>query len=80
MAYAVYFVAGVIMDAIIALYYLALSSRRAFTASALASIITIATYLILEHLIISREYGLILAYAIGTGVGTYLALCVQKRV
>ena len=71
---AVYFLVGVVLDAIITIYYRAISSRRVWRASILAFVITAATVLLLENIIVSHSPVLILAYACGTAVGTAIGM------
>lgn len=71
---AVYFVAGAILDVIIARYYLAVSRRAAVLASVLAFVITASTVFIWERIIVSQSAAPLLAYALGTAAGTYIGV------
>jgi branched-subunit amino acid ABC-type transport system permease component len=65
-----YFLAGVAQDYLIAKYYIALSHGLALRASILAMIITYGTMKVF-NLTFGSDV-LFLAYALGTGVGTYV--------
>lgn len=69
-----YFAAGVVSDWLIARYYLCLSRRQAYWASGLATIITMFTVFVLANVIVDNDWRKILAYAIGTGFGCFLAV------
>jgi len=69
-----YFLVGVVLDAIITIYYRAISSRRVWRASILAFVITATTVLLIENIVISHNPILILAYALGTSVGTWIGM------
>jgi lipid-A-disaccharide synthase-like uncharacterized protein len=74
----IYFLVGVVLDAIITIYYRAISSRRVLRASFLAFVITGATVLLIENIVISRNPVLILAYALGTSVGTWIGMSARR--
>ena len=72
----VYFAVGVVQDYLIAKYYQALSAHSATRASILAVIITYGTIKVFN-----LSFGsdvLFLAYAAGTGAGTFLG-CNKKE-
>ncbi|MCK7512151.1 MAG: D-Ala-D-Ala carboxypeptidase family metallohydrolase [Desulfobacterales bacterium] len=69
-----YFAAGVVQDALIARYYLALTRGGRGTAAALAVLITVLTVGVYDGLITSRAPLFILLYGLGTGLGTYLGM------
>lgn len=70
----IYFAAGVILDLIITRYYLAVSLRRAVLASVLAFAITAGTVFVWERIIVSQNFLPLLAYSLGTAVGTYFGI------
>jgi uncharacterized protein YebE (UPF0316 family) len=71
-----YFLLGVVQDFLIAKYYLALSRRLVIVASSLGALITGLTFVVID-LSFGRA-DRIVAYAVGTGVGTMLALRGRK--
>jgi uncharacterized protein YebE (UPF0316 family) len=72
----IYFAVGVVQDFLIAKYYQALSARSAFRASILAVIITYGTIKVFN--LSFGSDALFLAYAVGTGAGTFLG-CEKKE-
>jgi len=69
-----YFAAGVVGDYLISRYYLAISHRRVYEASSLAFAITMFSVLVIATLVVERNFWLMLAYALGTGAGTFSGL------
>ena len=69
-----YFLAGLLTDFLVAHYYLFLSSRQRVKASGLAVAIDFLGYVITMTLVLNRDFVSALAFAIGTGVGTFCAL------
>lgn len=65
-----YFLAGVIQDFLIAKYYLALTERKAILAAMIGSLLTVLT-LGVFNLSFGKAWPL-MAYAIGTGIGTWI--------
>lgn len=65
---------GVIADVFIALYYMALSERRAFRASVYAVIIPLFTFVVIERALATHDVTCIIGFVIGNGIGTYLAV------
>jgi hypothetical protein len=72
-----YFLIGVVQDFLIAKYYLALSRHSVWLASILAMVITYGTMKVFNLTFGSDS--LFLAYALGTGAGTFLG-CRKRRV
>jgi len=70
----VYFLAGLLTDYLVAHYYLYLSSRQRVRASGLAVAIDFLGYAITMTLVLNRDFVSAFSFAVGTGVGTYLAL------
>lgn len=69
-AVALYLTVGIAQDWVIAKYYISLTSGRTFLAPVLAVLITVLTVAVFDSLITSHSPILILAYGLGTGVGT----------
>lgn len=75
----VYFVVGVVGDWIVARYYLHLSSGRRVKASVFSSAISYFDFIISLTLIVNQDWLSAGGFAIGTGVGTFLAMCRMKK-
>jgi hypothetical protein len=73
-----YFLAGLLTDFLVAHYYLFLSSRQRVRASGLAVAIDFLGYAITMTLVLNRDFVSALAFACGTGLGTFLALGHKK--
>jgi hypothetical protein len=71
-----YFLVGVVQDFLIAKYYMALSRHSALLASILAMLLTYMTMKVF-NLTFGAD-SLFLAYALGTGAGTFLG-CSKRR-
>jgi hypothetical protein len=76
---AIYFLAGAVMDFIVCLYYVNISDRAIFSASVLASLITVWSMFVISGIADERDDRrrralLILSYALGNGVGTAVAM------
>ena len=70
---AIYFLAGVVMDGIVTAYYIFVSARAIFSASILSAAITIVSMFVVNGILSGtgkHKTAMILAYAIGNGVGT----------
>jgi hypothetical protein len=73
-----YFLAGLVTDFLIAHYYRYLSSRQRVRASGLAVAIDFLGYAITMTLVLNRDFVSAMAFALGTGAGTFLALGSKK--
>jgi len=69
-----YFLAGLLTDFLVAHYYQYLSSRQRARASGLAVAIDFLGYAITMTLVLNRDFVSAFSFALGTGVGTFLAL------
>ena len=69
-----YFLAGLGTDYLVAKYYMYLSSRQRVRASGLAVAIDFLGYAITMTLVLNRDFVSAFSFALGTGVGTFLAL------
>lgn len=74
LTFAAYFALGVVSDAIITVYYLAVASRRALRASILAAIIPLLSFAPIAQAIETHDWTYIIAFVLGNGAGTYLAV------
>jgi len=70
----IYVALGVVADIFIALYYMALSDRRAFRASLYAIIIPLFTFGVIERALTTHDLKCIVGFVIGNGIGTYLVV------
>jgi len=70
----IYVALGVVADIFIALYYMALSERRAFRASLYAVIIPLFTFGVIERALATHDVTCIIGFVIGNGIGTYIAV------
>ena len=70
----VYFAAGLGTDYLVATYYLYLSSRQRAKASVLAVAIDFTGYAITMVLVLNKNFWGALSFALGTGLGTWLAI------
>jgi hypothetical protein len=69
-----YFALGVVSDVIITIYYLAVASRRALRASALAIVIPLLSFAVIAQALETHDWTCILAFTLGNGAGTYWAV------
>jgi multidrug transporter EmrE-like cation transporter len=73
----VYMVSGAIMDLFITLYTRAVSMRQKPLAVFLTIIITYVTFVVFRKVVVRWSWWLAAAYAIGTGIGTFVALLIM---
>ncbi len=80
--YVIYFGTGVLQDIAIALYYRFVADKKAGLSATLSSITTLINltilYGILTNLTPDSGVWLIITYALGNGVGAYLAVKFSK--
>lgn len=74
-----YFVVGLVRDAMATMWYRAVSRSRALQAGGLGTGIEIFDICILAALIRSWSPELIASYALGTGLGTYIIVKLSKK-
>jgi len=74
-----YFAAGVLNDFLVAKYYLYLSSHQRARASIFTVIIDFYGYAIMMFLVIDRNFLGAFSFALGTGLGTWIAMGKGKR-
>jgi hypothetical protein len=73
-----YLLCGLVMDILITGHARAIMLERPLYVGCLSTIITLTSLLLLEHLITSRSIVLIVAYAIGSGLGGTLGMYVKR--
>jgi len=76
---ALYFLVGVVVDAAVAAYYLAISRRKAGVAASVGALLTLFSVSIYGALIRVWSPELIAAFSLGTGAGTYLIVKLSKE-
>jgi putative flippase GtrA len=71
---AIYLLAGTLMDGLVTWYYVSVGSRDLFLASVLSSLITLFSMFVINGILTNDDPKsrplLIVAYAIGNGIGT----------
>ena len=65
---------GILSDILVAWYYMALSARRAFRASALAVLIPLFTFGVIERALATHDLTCIVGFVVGNGIGTFIAV------
>ena len=65
---------GVLSDVLIVRYYQSISGREVLLASALAFFIPILSFGVLERALSTHNWGYILAFCAGNGIGTFYQL------
>jgi hypothetical protein len=75
----IYFVVGMARDALATLWYRSVSESRALRAGGLGVGIEIFDVCILAFLIRAWSPALIVSYALGTGVGTFIIVKLSKE-
>ncbi len=76
MSVVLYAALGVVIDLGICLYYRCISSGLLLPASALGSLITLISFIVFQKIIVKWNSKLVLAYAIGNGIGTAIGMMV----
>lgn len=79
LGWVVYFFVGMVRDWAATMFYRSVSREWAGSASILSGAITLFDIIIVATVIISRAWGNVIFYAIGTGVGTYIAMKNSRR-
>jgi len=68
---------GVLTDALIAQYYLALSNHQPLAAVILSMAVTVIPLFVAERGINAKRKSLFVIYALGCGCGTYVGLMIR---
>ena len=82
MQYVIFFVVGFLQDLLITFYYQSIAKDKAGRSALLSSIVTLVNILVLYELISGVEtqvFSVILAYALGNGLGTYVVVQRHER-
>ena len=69
-----YVLLGVLEDALVGKYYLAVSARRAFLASIWSFIIALLAFFVMANALETKNWMLFLAFALGNAIGTFLVV------
>lgn len=67
---------GTVMDLLITLYNRCTFFRLKWPGSILGAVITLASFVIFNRIIVQWNKKLVMAYAIGTGIGTFLGMLI----
>lgn len=67
---------GIVIDLCVSLYTRFVSLRLPAQASVSGALITFVTYLIFRYLITHWDNRLLIAYAVGTGLGTFIGVSI----
>jgi uncharacterized protein YebE (UPF0316 family) len=70
---------GFLLDVIVTVQMRAVYLARPYLASLLSIVITLISLLVIQHVIVSNNLHLIIAYAVGTGLGTLIGMKFKKR-
>jgi hypothetical protein len=65
---------GILADVLIARYYLALSARRALSASVYSLLIPLFTFGVIERAMTTRDWKCVVGFVAGNAIGTYWAV------
>ena len=75
-----YFAVGLVHDAMTAVWYLALESRKLHLAGFISAAVTFLGYGVICYLVLSPEFvGKLVSYCLGCWVGTYLAVYIKEK-
>ncbi len=69
---------GILTDVLVTLYYIFVGRLQALPASLMTILITLLNFFIIEKIVISINWVLILAYAFGCSIGCFSIIIHQK--
>jgi hypothetical protein len=72
------FVLGIVGDMLITLYYLFVGRLQALPASLMTILVTLLNFFVIEQVVISTNWFLILIYASGSALGCFSIIMSQK--
>lgn len=76
----IYFLIGLIHDSMMAIWYLALESRKLHLAGFISATVTFLGYGVICYLVLSPQFiGRLIAYCIGCWVGTYFTVYIKEK-
>jgi hypothetical protein len=73
------FVLGIIGDILITLYYLFVGKLQALQASFVTILVTLLNFFVIEQVVVTTNWFLILVYAFGSALGCFSIILLQKR-
>jgi uncharacterized membrane protein YeiH len=74
----IYVALGIVGDILVTLYYLFVGKLQAVPASFLTILITLLNFFIIERVVVSTNWMLMVFYAIGSAVGCFTIIGFQK--
>ena len=77
-----FFVVGIVQDGLIAYYYQSVSKHKKFSSAGLSFIVTIVNLLVLYGILeglTDQVLSVIIVYALGNAVGTYIVVARGKK-
>jgi hypothetical protein len=75
----IYIVLGIVGDILVTLYYLFVGKLQGVPASFLTILITLLNFFIIERVVVSTNWMLMVFYAIGSAVGCFSIIAFQKK-
>jgi hypothetical protein len=69
---------GILNDVLVTLYYLFVGKLQALPASFLTILLTLLNFFVIEKLVVSVNWTLILVYALGSSIGCFAIILYQK--
>lgn len=75
----VYFGLGILTDVLVTLYYIAVGRRLAIRSAVLSLLMTLLGFFIIEKIVISTNWFLILSYSVGSAFGCYIVMMLSKK-
>ena len=75
----IYFGLGILTDVLVTLYYIAVGHRLAIRSAVLSLFLTLLGFLIIEKIVVSTNWFLILSYALGSAFGCYIVMMLTKK-
>ena len=75
---AIYVILGIIGDILVTLYYLFVGRLQAVPASFLTIVITLLNFFIIERVVVSTNWMLMVFYAGGSAIGCFTIIGFQK--
>lgn len=74
----IYFIFGIVGDILVTLYYLFVGRLQALPASLITILVTLLNFFIIEKVVVSTNWVLIIFYAVGSALGSYFIILSQK--
>jgi len=74
----IYFGLGILTDILVTLYYISVGHRLAIRSAVLSLLMTLLGFFIIERIVVSTNWFLILSYALGSAIGCYSVIKLSK--